>query len=172
MKRHKNGVKAKVMLHEAYLSIGSNIEPEKNLPKAIQLLRDYGEIRATSSAWESRAVGSNGPNFLNASVMFITPLGAPDLKERVIRPIEATLGRVRSADKFAPRTMDIDITLFDGAALNNDSWAKAFVIVPLAELLPDLDFPPNHEKLSDVAERMRRQTWIVARPEVLASVYR
>jgi 2-amino-4-hydroxy-6-hydroxymethyldihydropteridine diphosphokinase len=160
------------ILHQAYLSIGSNIEPEQNLPKAIQLLRDYGEVQAVSSAWESRAVGSNGPNFLNASLLFITPLSAPELKEQVIRPIEAALGRVRSADKFAPRTMDIDITLFDGAALNSDSWAKVFVVVPLAELLPDFDFPPSHEKLSDVAERMRRQTWIMARPEVLASVYR
>lgn len=160
------------ILHEVYLSVGSNIEPELNLPKGIQLLRKYGEVWATSSAWESQAVGSNGPNFLNASVLFATLLDVDELKEQVIHPVEAALGRVRSADKFAPRTMDIDISLFDGAALNNDIWAKAFVVVPLAELLPDFIFPPSQEKLSDVAKRMRRQTWIMVRPEVLQSVYR
>jgi 2-amino-4-hydroxy-6-hydroxymethyldihydropteridine diphosphokinase len=157
-------------LHAAYLSLGSNIEPEVNLPKGIQRLKEYGEVRATSSAWESEAVGSNGPNFLNASVLFITPLDTHEIKEQVIHPVEAALGRVRSADKFAPRSMDIDISLFDSAALDNGIWAKAFVVVPLAELLPN--FLVNQKVLSNIAERMRHQTWIVARPEVLHSVYR
>ena len=157
-------------LHEAYLSIGSNIEPELHLPQAIRKLREVGEVRAISSAWESHAVGSNGPNFLNACVLFIAPLKAHELKEQVIHPVESALGRVRSADKYAPRTMDIDIVLFDGETINADVWAKAFVVVPLAGLLPDFHYPPNNEKLSKVAEDMRRQIWIIERPEVLSAV--
>lgn len=157
-------------LHETYLSIGSNIEPELHLPQAIQILRKYGKVQAISTAWESHAIGSNGPNFLNACVLFITSLKAHELKEQVIRPVESELGRVRSADKFAPRTMDIDIVLFDGEPLNPEVWSKAFVVVPLADLLPNFELPPGYEKLSKVAETVRRQTWIVARPDVLSSV--
>jgi 2-amino-4-hydroxy-6-hydroxymethyldihydropteridine diphosphokinase len=157
-------------LHEAYLNIGSNIEPELHLPRAVRMLREYGKVQAISTAWASHAFGSNGPDFLNACVLFITPLGAHELKEQVIRPIESALGRVRSADKFAPRTMDIDIVLFDGEIYSGDFWSNAFMVVPLADLLPDFHHPLNYEKLSKVAEHMRRQTWILARPETLSSV--
>ena len=157
-------------LHEAYLNLGSNIAPEYNLPQAVRLLRAQGQVKASSNAWESHAFGSDGPNFLNACILFETPLEARELKERVIRPIEAALGRVRGADKYAPRSIDIDIILFDEEPFGGEFWSNAFVVVPLAELLPDFQHPSNYETLAQVAEHMRRQTWIVARPEVLSSV--
>ena len=89
-------------MHQVYLSLGANIQPELNLPKAIQLLRKHGDILKVSSVWESEAVGSTGPNFLNACILFSTSLEAADLKDRVLRAIEAQLGRQRSADKNAP----------------------------------------------------------------------
>jgi 2-amino-4-hydroxy-6-hydroxymethyldihydropteridine diphosphokinase len=150
-------------MHRAYLSIGSNIEPEAHLPQAIQLLKAYGEVKAISSAWETRAVGSNGPNFLNACVLFLTRLQPYELKEHIIRPIEAKLGRVRYADKNAPRPIDLDIVLFDDKPLNTDFWEYAFVIVPLAELIPDFVYPVRKETLSRVAEQLEAETWIVKR---------
>ena len=86
-------------LHQVYLSIGSNIEPEANIPKAVQILREYGQVQGISSIWESEAVGSDGPNFLNLCVLFLNPLQPVELKEQVIRQIESKLGRVRHADK-------------------------------------------------------------------------
>lgn len=157
-------------LHEAYLNIGSNIEPRRNLPRAIRLLRRYGQVKAISNVWESHAFGSNGPNFLNACLLFLTPLDAGNLKEQVIRPIEAELGRVRGPDRYAPRTIDIDIILFDDEPFGWEFWSNAFVVVPLADLLPDFHHPLNYEKLAQVAAHMRRQTWIVARPDVLSAV--
>ena len=157
-------------LHEAYLNIGSNIEPEHHLWEAIRLLREHGQVEAVSNAWASHAFGSNGPDFLNACVLFLTPLMPHDLKQQVIRPIEARLGRVRGADKFAPRTIDIDIILFDEEPFGGEFWSNAFVVVPLADLLPDFHHPFNYEKLAQVAEHMRRQTWIVARPDVLGTI--
>jgi len=157
-------------LHEAYLNIGSNIEPEKNLQESIRLLREHGEVKAISNAWQSHAFGSNGPDFLNACVLFLTPLEADDLKQQIIRPIEATLGRVRGPDKFAPRTIDIDIILFDEEPFVGEFWSNAFVVVPLADLLPNFHHPFNYERLVQVAAHMRRQTWIMARPEVLKSI--
>ena len=157
-------------LHEIYLNIGSNIEPELYLREAIRLLREYGQVEAISNAWQSHAFGSHGPDYLNACVLFLTPLDAHDLKDQVIRPIEARLGRVRGTDKYAPRTIDIDIILFDDEPFGEEFWSNAFVVVPLADLLPDFPHPFNYEKLVQVAAHMRRQTWIEARPEVLQLV--
>jgi 2-amino-4-hydroxy-6-hydroxymethyldihydropteridine diphosphokinase len=157
-------------LHETYLNIGSNIEPEEHLQEAIRLLRQYGEIKTISNAWASHAFGSDGPDFLNACVLFLTHLNPRELKQQVIRPIEAQLGRVRGANKFAPRTIDIDIVLFDDEPFGWEFWSNAFVVVPLADLLPDFHHPLNYEKLAQVAEHMRRQTWIEARPDVLNAV--
>ena len=164
-------------LHYAYLNLGSNIEPELNLPKAVQMLREYGEIATASSVWESKAVGINGPNFLNACVLFLTDLQPVELKEQIIRPIESKLGRIRYADKNAPRTIDIDIVLFDDLPLNTDYWNYAFVAVPLAELLPDFQHPVSGEKLSCFAEQIqggvlsasKGQVWIVPRNDVAIS---
>ena len=72
-------------MHQVYLSLGSNIQPEVNLPEAVKLLQEYGEIRKISTAWESAAVGSDGPNFLNACALLITSLAKADLKEKCIR---------------------------------------------------------------------------------------
>jgi 2-amino-4-hydroxy-6-hydroxymethyldihydropteridine pyrophosphokinase len=113
------------MVHRVYLSLGSNIQPEENLPKAINLLSERGKILKLSSAWESRAVGSNGPNFLNACVLFSTQLLYAELKAQVAHPIEAQLGRKRTEDKYAPRTIDIDIILFDNESCNEKFWNQA-----------------------------------------------
>ena len=153
-------------LHRVYLSLGSNIEPETNLPKAAECLREYGQVEAVSSIWESQAVGSNGPNFLNACVSFLSGLQPYELKKEIIRPIEAKLGRIRYADKNAPRTMDIDMVLFDNQPLNIEFWEYAFVAVPLAELIPDFEHPIRHEKMTRVAGQLQGQVWIVQREDV------
>ncbi|HSG45659.1 MAG TPA: 2-amino-4-hydroxy-6-hydroxymethyldihydropteridine diphosphokinase, partial [Anaerolineales bacterium] len=72
--------------HQAYLNLGSNIEPETNLVKAVQLLQDYGNVKDVSNAWESEAIGMDGPNYLNACLLFISPIVQSKLKETVIRP--------------------------------------------------------------------------------------
>ncbi len=155
-------------MHQVYLSLGSNIEPEVNLPRAIELLREYGEIRQVSRAWESEAVGSDGPNFLNACVLFITPLSQNELKEEVVHVIEAKLGRKRTADKYAPRTIDIDIVLFDEKLCDDKFWKQAFVVVPLAEIHPNYQNSITHEKIAEAVTRLRQKVWMEARPNVLA----
>jgi 2-amino-4-hydroxy-6-hydroxymethyldihydropteridine diphosphokinase len=155
-------------VHHAYLSLGSNIEPEINLPKAIDLLQKYGEVLIVSNAWESEAVGSAGPNFLNAFVLFSSPLSQNALKEQVIDLIEGKLGRKRSADKSAPRTIDIDIVLFDGQLCNEKFWNQAFVIIPLAEIYPEYQNPITQESVLETATRFHQSVWIEPRLEVLS----
>ncbi|MGC8855896.1 MAG: 2-amino-4-hydroxy-6-hydroxymethyldihydropteridine diphosphokinase [Anaerolineae bacterium] len=150
--------------HQAYLSLGSNIRPAFYLPRAIEMLKQYGQVTAVSSVWETLPVGSDGPNFLNACVCFVGKYSTPvELKEKVIRPIEATLGRVRGANKYAPRTIDLDIVLFDSEPINIPFWEYAFIVVPLAELLPETAHPTRTSTLREVAQQMQIETWMQKR---------
>ena len=158
--------------HSAYLSLGSNIEPEINLVNAIQQLQDHGTIEKISSAGESKSVGAPGPNYLNACILFITTLEQPDLKEQILYPIEIKLGRRRSENRFAPRTIDIDIVIFDGQSCDDKYWEQAFVVVPLAEIFPTLQNPVAYEPITETAARLRSKIWVEARPGVLSQFHK
>jgi 2-amino-4-hydroxy-6-hydroxymethyldihydropteridine diphosphokinase len=157
-------------LHQAYLSLGSNIQPESNLVRAIELLQNFGRLEQISNAWESKSVGAEGPNYLNACVLLVTTLEQRELKEQALLPLEISLGRRRSADKFAPRTMDIDIVVFDGISCDDKYWEQAFVVIPLAELYPEFENPLAHESIRETAARLRQQVWMETRREVLSPI--
>ena len=148
------------------LGLGSNIAPEQNLPQAIARLRRYVNIQSVSQAWETPAIGSPGPNFLNAALLARTRLSLIQLK-REIREIEASQGRVRTADKNAPRTIDIDIILVDEQLLEPALWTQAHIAVPVAELLPGYANKETGETLESAAWRLARQTAIHPRPGIL-----
>jgi 2-amino-4-hydroxy-6-hydroxymethyldihydropteridine diphosphokinase len=152
-------------LHRVYLDLGSNLEPEKNIPAAIKLLAEAGEIAAISSVWETESVGYAGPNFLNVCILLRTPLDAEQIKYGINRPIEAQMGRVRGENKNAPRPIDIDIVLFDETPHNTQTWDQAFVVVPLAELLPEFK-THSGGKLSDFARQLQSQVWMRKREDV------
>jgi 2-amino-4-hydroxy-6-hydroxymethyldihydropteridine diphosphokinase len=155
----------------AYLALGSNIEPEKNLPAAVRLLSEYGELRAVSSVWETPPVGdSDQPNFWNAAVLLVTPEPAETFHVRVIRPLEQQLHRVRTANPNAPRTIDLDLSLFNDQMLtlaqhripDPDILTRAFVAIPLAEIAPTYRHPQTGQTLAQIAEKftVERETMI------------
>ena len=152
-------------MHQAGLLLGSNIQAEKNIPLAVGLLAKQMTILQTSSVWESRAVGSDGANFLNAVLLVSTTFGVDLLKDQVLRPLEAQLGRERTGDKNAPRTMDLDILLFDQQVLDLNLWQTAFRAVPMAELLPDFQ-SESGENLSDAALRLAQIAPIWKRKDI------
>jgi 2-amino-4-hydroxy-6-hydroxymethyldihydropteridine diphosphokinase len=154
-------------LHQAYLSLGSNIQPETNLARALELLQKYGTLEKISSAWESESVGAPGPHYLNVCGLLVTSLTQKELKEQALLPIESGLGRQRGTDKFAPRTIDIDIVLFDRKSCDDRYWEQAFVVVPLAEIIPEYQNPLTRELISETAARLRTQVWMETRPEVI-----
>jgi 7,8-dihydro-6-hydroxymethylpterin-pyrophosphokinase len=92
------------------------------------------------------------------------------LKEQVLVRIEVELGRKRTEDKFAPRTMDIDIVLFDDRSCDDRYWEQAFVVIPLAEIYPTYKNPLTHESLAETATRLRTKIWMKTRPEILSSL--
>lgn len=152
--------------HQAYLSLGSNIDPKENLTRAIELLREKVTLNAVSTVWETDPVGSSGGRFLNATAWISTELDAKSLKETVLHPIEDRLGRVRTADKYAPRTIDLDILVYDEEVLDTSIWQREFLAIPTAELRPDLDEPISGKSLNEIAQAMRATTTAVARTDL------
>jgi 2-amino-4-hydroxy-6-hydroxymethyldihydropteridine diphosphokinase len=136
------------------ISVGSNIDPEDNLRTALELLSEKLNIIGRSSIWQTPAVGSLGPDYLNAAVLAETQLSLPDLRDHVLRRIEGELGRVRQQDKYADRTIDLDVLIFNGEVVDKDIWSQAHLAVPAAELLPDLCHPRSCEMLSQIARRL------------------
>ena len=148
-------------MNRAYLSVGSNIAPEKNLPDAVRLLCKYGKLRSSSSVWESPPIkGEDQPNYLNAAVILDTPLSAATLRHQAIAHIETLLGRVRHPhDIHAPRTIDIDIMLFNHNIIrlahrqipDAEIFQRGFVAITLAELDPEYIHPQTGQTLAEIA---------------------
>ncbi len=152
-------------LHQACLLLGSNIEPELNLPRAVDLLREQVTILRLSSTWESASVDCCYPDYLNMAVLVTTSLDADSLKDHVLRPLEAHMGRVRTEDRNASRPIDIDIILFDSRLLDQDVWRFAHRAVPVAELVPGLHSDTG-ETLEAIARRLAQTTPIQLRPDI------
>ncbi len=154
-------------VNHAAILLGSNIEPEKNLILALKLLGEgFGNLRF-SSAWESQSLGFDGPNYLNAAILVETPLDAKALNQLILRPLENRLGRVRQEDKFAPRTIDLDIVTWNQDTVDQEIWKAAHAALPTSQLLPDLRLHQTGETLSEIAERLAQSVWVRERPDVL-----
>ena len=159
----------------AYLSLGSNIEPERNLPAAVRALATFGRVVAVSGVWESAPFESSGNNFLNAAVLLETELSAARIYHEAIPGIEQQLGRVRDPhDKNAPRTIDVDLSLFNHDVLelaghripDPDVVKRPFVAVPLAELDRDYMHPTLGRTLADIAASWTTHSGLRPRPDV------
>lgn len=149
----------RVTEHIAYIGLGSNIEPAHNLQQAVATLRHAalpGQTRllAVSSAWSSPARGSNGPQFLNAAAKLTTQLDPEALKLEVLRSLEAAQGRVRTIDRNAPRTLDIDLLVYDDQEIDAEIWLAGHIALPLSELLPELTSQASGETLLAAAARL------------------
>jgi 2-amino-4-hydroxy-6-hydroxymethyldihydropteridine diphosphokinase len=158
----------------AFVSLGSNIEPERNLPDAVRGLRPLGRILACSSVYQNPAVGPTpGPDFLNAAVLLQTE-HSPDALRAELRALEARLGRQRTSDRFAPRTIDLDLVLY-GAQVSRDVGlelpdpdltVRPHLAIPLAELDPNHRHPITGESLRSIAARLQPQAVMHVHTEV------
>jgi len=122
-----------------FLSLGSNIEPKKNLDLAIGALDKILEEMNCSSIYQTKAEGFEGEDFLNLVISGNSSLSFKSLNKK-LKSIEDTTGRDREAPKFSARTLDIDIVLQlndeEEILFESDEIAKySFVSEPLKELL-------------------------------------
>jgi 2-amino-4-hydroxy-6-hydroxymethyldihydropteridine diphosphokinase len=152
-------------MREVILLIGSNIAPLENITRVMAILKSSYTVNRYSSVWETEPYRTVGENFLNLAVSIQTALPEEDLRYQ-LREIESSLGRVRTADKYAPRTMDIDIILDNGVVHDDKLWLYDFVGVPISQLVPDFAQPVSGTPLSQIASRMKASTLIKERTDI------
>jgi 2-amino-4-hydroxy-6-hydroxymethyldihydropteridine diphosphokinase len=146
----------------ALIALGSNLQqPEVQISKAIQVLAGTTGLKLlkASSLYATAPVGyDNQPDFINAVVQVSTEIPAPKLMQLLL-DIEQTFGRERPFPN-APRILDLDLLDYDGLRLDTEllklphprMHERGFVILPLAEILPDFVLPSGQSVVEWVAE--------------------
>lgn len=140
---------------EVFVSVGSNVEAEENVRRAMAALSErFGNVER-STVYRCPAEGFDGDDFLNLVVRFCSDRDVFDISQQ-LHEIEDACGRVRDGRKFAPRTMDLDLLLFgdlvsrsDGLELPREEVLEyAFVLGPLAEIAGERVHPVTGRRFS------------------------
>jgi 2-amino-4-hydroxy-6-hydroxymethyldihydropteridine diphosphokinase len=169
-----------------FVLLGSNIEPEMNVVRAVKMLKQnyHLHLRAASRVYESAPINAAGEitaaqaNFLNAALLVETDYYTPyRFKYEVLRFVEQCLGRKRTSDRFAPRTIDLDIALFGDQVIETsfmtvpdpDILRKAHVARPLADVQPDFLHPVTGQQLATVANAFADSEGIAIREDISLS---
>ena len=150
---------AEPQVHDAWLGLGSNLgDRGLNLARAIEGIGHAGETVGVSGVFESAPVGyTHQPVFWNMAVRLRTPLDPHTLLHN-LKALEAGLGRVPTF-RMGPRIIDIDILMYDDVQCadpvltlpHSGLLERAFVLLPLLELDPELRHPATGQRLADVA---------------------
>jgi len=133
------------MMSTAYLGLGSNINARSNILAGIETLRESFNNVRLSPAYQTRAVGFDGDDFINLIASIETTLQPLELKQ-FLNELEDRHGRVRNVAKFSDRTLDIDILLYDDLYL-----VSPLLKIPRAEIMT---FPHVLKPLADLAPRL------------------
>lgn len=151
-----------------FISIGSNIEAKRYFNAALKALSTNFSNLYLSSVFESEAVGFDGSNFLNMVVAADTELDIAQVVS-VFKRIEQDNGRKVGAKKFSPRTLDLDLLLYDGCVVDKpvelpraEIITNAFVLWPLAEVAPNLEHPveqQTYQTLWDNYDKSQQKLW-------------
>lgn len=125
------------------LSVGSNIDPLANIRKAAETLTRLNCLISVSGFRETRPEGDQDqPDFLNGAFYVKTSLDHGQLRDK-LREIESQLGRVRNLNKNSPRTIDLDIVVFNGKIIDPDYERYIFV----------------KKSVDEIFEQIRRKKW-------------
>lgn len=144
-----------------YISLGSNIEPERHLRNAVGDLEKHFSNLELSPVYETIAVGFEGDPFLNLVAECETTL-TPEKVQSELKAIEDKNDRLRDGPKFSARTLDLDLLLYDDLDLRkqgmdvprDEIYKYAFVLKPLCDMVPDLKHPVTGETMQTLWEKM------------------
>ena len=126
------------MPHKVVIGLGSNIDPEANLEQAVQELKSRFKVSKRSQWTRTKPIGiQDQPDFYNGALLMETELEQQSLKKELKR-IEDILGRDRSLPKFGPRTIDLDILIWNKKVVDEDYYERDFLRKGVEEIIPDL----------------------------------
>jgi dihydroneopterin aldolase/2-amino-4-hydroxy-6-hydroxymethyldihydropteridine diphosphokinase len=149
----------------AFLSLGSNIEPEKHILDAVKLLSRHVKIVKTSTVYLTKPLHRKSqPKYYNCVIKIETTIPPSKLKFDVLRAIEDELGRERTKDKYASRTIDIDLILYEDRCFSTNDLVipdpeiqkRAFLAIPLAEIEPNLELPESNKSIKEIADKFKK----------------
>lgn len=123
----------------AAVGVGSNIDAALNIAGARELLSGEHTLLKESAFLVTTPIGNyRQPDFLNGAFLVATQLDRDEFTA-YLKKLEYRLGRVREADKYGPRTIDLDIVVWNGKIVHRDFHARKFVKNAVVELLPELE---------------------------------
>ncbi|WP_199609427.1 2-amino-4-hydroxy-6-hydroxymethyldihydropteridine diphosphokinase [Flocculibacter collagenilyticus] len=147
-----------------YISVGSNINKNKYIQAAIASLGEFFGPLVLSSVYESEAVGFEGENFYNMVIGADTDLSLESVAA-ILKTIEQQNGRERTAKKFSPRTLDLDLLTYDDVIADepvqiprDEITKNAFVLLPLAEVAPNELHPTDKLSFSELWQAFDKNT--------------
>ncbi|RDI98615.1 2-amino-4-hydroxy-6-hydroxymethyldihydropteridine diphosphokinase [Dyella solisilvae] len=140
-----------------YLSLGSNLEPARYLPAALDELRARFGTLSVSPAYRSKSVGFDGADFVNLAVGLDTEL-SPEALNDWLHALEDRHGRRRDVPRFSDRTLDVDIVLYGDLVLQGEGHLDlprkelkhAFVLKPITDIAPELVHPVSGRTMADL----------------------
>lgn len=149
-------------MNTVFIGLGSNLEnPKQQIKQAVELLKtSLDEKIKVSPYYQSKAIGpGEQPNYINAVAMITTNLAALDVLKR-LQAIETQQGRLRGDIQFSPRTLDLDILLYNNELINHADLQvphprmleRNFVIMPLFDLAPNLQI--NGQTISEIKDAL------------------
>ena len=145
-----------------FVGVGSNVDPEENVARALQLLDSELRVRGVSTFYRTPALERPlDPPFVNG-VIEVGDATGPLETRALLKGLEHTLGRTRPDDRYGPRTLDLDLLLHGDQVLSSgavklphpDIGARAFVAIPLLELAPDLILPGSGIPLRSIVDTL------------------
>jgi 2-amino-4-hydroxy-6-hydroxymethyldihydropteridine diphosphokinase len=152
----------------AYLSLGSNLgNREDNLDMALKLLSQRMRLGKVSSIYDTEPIGNTAqPRFLNLACEVFTHL-SPEGLLALAKGIEGKMGRRGKSGQ--PRTIDIDILLYGDKVIETPDLTiphpamaeRSFVLVPLAEIAPDLLHPVARKKIKEMRDAIKEKQGVL-----------
>jgi len=118
-------------VNAAVVGVGSNINPHQSIRQALGIIQAEMKLVRTSSFVFTKPIGSTSQDyFLNGAVLVETNMDAHGFTA-YLKDVEDRLGRVRTQDKFGPRTIDLDVVLWNGSVVDDDYTRESFYALRL-----------------------------------------